>query len=325
MRSRHLISYMRLPFLAAIATVVVAATGAMAETYPSKTIRIVSMHPAGSVTDVLARPLAQKLNASLGQAVIVENKPGANGIIATSYVGKEPPDGYTILITSGSHIANAHLGKNLPYDPIDDFVPITQISASYGLALITSLPVKSVAELVEIGKKRQLTYAINGPGNVTHVAGLLLERMAGIKMVPVPYNRSTLATDVMTGTVDLAFFAVSLSVPLVQGGKIKALAVTGERRSPALPNAPTMQELGFKDFNVTGYFGLLAPRNTPRDRIDLIYRESKKALASPDVEKPIIRGGQYVVGSTPAEFEAFLKKDNVYQDRLMVELGLKKK
>jgi tripartite-type tricarboxylate transporter receptor subunit TctC len=320
-----MIDYVRLPFFAAVATMAVVATGVRAETYPDRAIRIVSMHPAGSVTDVLARPLAQKLNASLGQPVLVENKPGANGIIATSFVGKEPPDGYTILITSGSHIANAHLGKTLPYDPIKDFVPITQISASYGLALITSLPVKSVSELVELGKKRQLTYAINGPGNVTHIAGLLLERMAGIKMIPVPYNRTTLATDVMSGTVDMAFYAVSLSVPLVKGGKIKALAVTGERRSPALPDAPTMQELGFKDFDVTGYFGLLAPAKTPRDRIERIYSETKKALASPDVNATIVRGGQYVVGSTPDEFRAFLVKDNAYQDRLMVDLGLKKK
>jgi tripartite-type tricarboxylate transporter receptor subunit TctC len=325
MPDRRLNDRKRLPFFAAFAAVVLAATGASAENYPDRAIRIISMHPAGSVTDVLARPLARKLNASLGQPILVENKPGANGIIATSFVAKEAPDGYTLLITSGSHIANAHLGKTLDYDPIKDFAPIMQISASYGLALITNLPANSVAELVEIGKKRELTYAINGPGNVTHIAGLLLERMSGIKMVPVPYNRSTLATDVMTGNVDLAFYAVSLSAPLVAAGKVKALAVTGDRRSPALPKAPTMQELGYKDFDVTGYFGLLAPAKTPRERVELIYRESKKALASDEMEKIIVRGGQYVVGSSPDEFTAFLKKDNAYQDRLMVDLGLKKK
>jgi tripartite-type tricarboxylate transporter receptor subunit TctC len=315
----------RVLLIAVFAVTSMISTGARANDYPDRAIRIISMHPPGSVTDVLARPLAQKLNTSLKQPVIVENRPGANGIIATSAVAKAPPDGYTILITSGSHIANAHLGNKLPYDPIKDFAPITQLSASYGLALITKLPVNSVAELVALGKKKQLSYAINGAGNVTHIAGLLLERMADIKMVPVPYNQSTLATDVIAGNVDFAFFAVSLSAPLVNEKQVKALAVTGERRSPALPDAPTMQELGYKDFDVTGYFCLLMPANTPADRVELIHRESKNALASPELRNVIERGGQYVVGSSPTELLAFLKKDFQYQDRLMDELGLKSK
>jgi len=317
-----------LPWRSLTAALLVAAavtTAARAETYPSGTVRIISMHPPGSVTDLLARPLAQLLTASLGQPIIVENRPGANGILATSFVAKAAPDAYTLLITSGSHIANAHVGKPLPYDPIKDFAPITQLSASYGLALITNLPVKSVAELVELAKKRpgQLTYATNGTGNVTHIAGLLLERMAGIKMIPVPYNTPALTTDVIAGTVDMAFLAVSQSAPLVKEHRIQALAVTGARRSPALPDTPTMQELGYKDFDVTGYFGLLAPANTARDRVDTIHRESVKALAAPSLRSVIDNAGQYVVGSTPEEFLEFLKRDDVYQDRLMTDLGLK--
>ena len=300
-----------------------AATGAGAQDYPSNTIRIVSMHPAGSVTDVLARPLAQRLTASLKVPVIVENRPGANGIIATSYVAKTPADGYTLLITSGSHIANAHIGKPLPYDPIADFAPIIQLSNSYGLALITNLPANNVQELVQLAKKKELTYAINGVGNVTHVAGLLFERMAGIKkMVAVPYNTPALASDVMSGTVDIAFFSVAGSAPLAQSGRVKALAVTGPRRSPALPNAPALEELGFKDFDVTGYFGVLAPAGTPKDRVELIFRESRKALEAPELKNVIERGGQYVVGAGPDDFLAFLKKDDAYQKKLMSDLGL---
>jgi tripartite-type tricarboxylate transporter receptor subunit TctC len=304
-----------------------ALTGAMrdASAYPDGPIRIISMHPPGSVTDVLARPLAQRMNASLALPVIVENRPGANGILATSFVAKAPPDGYTLLITSGSHIANAHVGKTLPYDPIGDFVPITQLSASYGLALVTNLPVASMAELVALAKTRPLTYATNGVGNVTHVAGLMLEQREGLKMIPVPYNTPTLATDVMSGVVDFAFLAVSQSAPLVNDKRLKALATTGSRRSPALPDTPTMQELGYKDFDVTGYFGLLAPAGTARDRIEILYREAKKALAAPELAGVIGKSGQYVVGSTADEFLAFLKKDDAYQGKLMDELGLKGK
>jgi tripartite-type tricarboxylate transporter receptor subunit TctC len=309
---------------AATSALFMASSLAQAENYPDGTIKIISMHPPGSVTDLLARPLAQILNTELKQSVIVENRPGANGIIATGAVAKSEPDGYTLLITSGSHIANAFTGRKLTYDPIKDFAPITQISASYGLALITNLPVKSVADLVALAKKKPLTYAINGVGNVTHVCGLLLERMAGVKLIPVPYNRSNLASDVMAGNIDMAFFAVSQSAPLANDGKVKALAVTGTIRSPALPNTPTMEELGYKPFDVTGYFGLLAPAGTPRDRVDVIYRETKKALAMPQLKNIIERGGQYVVGSSPDEFLAFLKKDYAYQGKLMKDLGLRK-
>jgi tripartite-type tricarboxylate transporter receptor subunit TctC len=316
-RLRHCI-----PVLAAIILIAVG-KAAVAQDYPNNTIRIISMHPAGSVTDVLARPLAQRLTTSLKVPFIVENRPGANGIIATSYVAKAPADGYTLLITSGSHIANAYIGNPLPYDPIADFAPTIQLSNSYGLALITNLPANNVQELIELAKKKELTYAINGVGNVTHIAGLLFERMSGIKrMVPVPYNTPNLASDVMSGTVDLAFFSVAGSAPLAQGGRVKALAVTGPLRSPALPNSPTLQELGFKDFDVTGYFGVLAPAGTPKDRVELICRESRKALEAPELKNVIDRGGQYVVGAGPDDFLAFLNKDNAFQKKLMSDLGL---
>ena len=157
---------------------------------------------------------------------------------------------------------------------IKDFAPVTQLAASYGLALITNLPVKSVAELVALAKKKpgQLTFATNGVGNVTHVAGLLFDARTGMKMIAVPYNTPNLITDVMTGQVDMAFYSVAAAAPLVKAGKIKALALTGSRRAPALPDTPTLQELGYKDFDVTGYFGLLFPAGTPHERIDAIYR-----------------------------------------------------
>jgi tripartite-type tricarboxylate transporter receptor subunit TctC len=325
MRRRTLSNILGTFLFAVLAIATVAACTARAEDYPTRPIKIVSPHPVGVATDILGRALALKLNESLGQPVILENRPGANGMIAAGQIAKAAPDGYTLHITTGAHIANAFVAKDLPYDVIKDFAPVTQLAASYGLALITNLPVKSVAELVELAKKKQLSYATNGVGNITHVAGLLFDARTGTKMVAVPYNTPQLTTDVMTGTVDLTFFSVAAAAPLVNGGEIKALAVTGSRRSPSLPDTPTLQELGYKDYDVTGWFGLLVPAQTPRDRIDRIHREAIKALATPEIKRVIEVGGFYAVGSTPDEFAAFLKKDYEYQGRLMGDLGLKAK
>ena len=298
-----------------------------AENYPSRTITIISPHPVGVATDILARALGDKLSASFKQPIVVENRPGANGVIAEGAVAKAAPDGYTLLITSGAHIANAFTVKKLPFDVLKDFAPVTQLAASYGLALITNLPVKSVADLVALAKKKpgQLTFATNGVGNVTHVAGLLFDARTGVNMIAVPYNTPNLITDVMTGQVDMAFYSVAAAAPLVKAGKIKALALTGPRRAPALPDVPTLQEIGYKDFDVTGYFGLLFPAGTPPGRIDAIYRASKDALSSPQLKRVLDVSGMYTVGSSPEQFAAFLNQDYAYQDKLMSELGLKVK
>ena len=311
--------------IAGLTLTTLAISNLLAQEYPNSAIRIVSPHPPGVATDVLARAIAQKLNESLGQPVVVENRPGANGIVAAGTIAKAPPDGYTLHITSGAHIANAFVAKNLSYDVIKDFAPVTQLAASYGLALVTNLPVNSVSELVDLAKKKELSYATNGIGNITHVAGLLFEARTGIKMIAVPYNTPNLTSDVMTGTVDLTFYSIAAAAPLVNGGKLKALAVTGSRRSPTLPNTPTLQELGYKDYDVTGWFGFLFPANTPRDRIEKVYRVTLEALATPEVKRVLDVGGFYTVGSTPEEFAAFLGKDYDFQNRLMDELGLKAK
>jgi tripartite-type tricarboxylate transporter receptor subunit TctC len=324
---RHAVNALVRRLLIAFAAAAITAMPLRAETYPSRAITVISPHPVGVATDILARALGEKLSAALGQSIIVENRPGANGVIAEGAVAKAQPDGYTLLITSGAHIANAFTVKKLPYDVLKDFAPVTQLAASYGLALITNLPVNSVADLVALAKKRpgQLTFATNGVGNVTHVAGLLFDARTGVNMIAVPYNTPNLITDVMTGQVDMAFYSVASAAPLVKSGKIKALALTGSRRSPALPNTPTLQELGYKDFDVTGYFGLLFPAGTPRDRIERIYHASKDALASPQLQRVLDISGMYPVGSSPEEFAAFLQHDYQYQDRLMGELGLKVK
>jgi tripartite-type tricarboxylate transporter receptor subunit TctC len=297
---------------------------ARAQDYPTRVIKIVSPHPPGIATDVLGRALATKLNEKFGQPVILENRPGANGIVAAAAVAKADADGYTIHITTGTHIANAFTGTKLSYDVIADFAPITQLAASYGLALLTNLPVNSVEELVALGKKRRLTYAMNGAGNITHIAGLLLEKRAGIEMTAVPYNTPQLTTDVMSGAVDFTFISIATAIPLVNSGKLKAIAVTGTKRAPSLPKVPTMQEIGYKDFDITGWFGLLFPAKTPADVVTRIYKESIAALQSPELKRVMDVGGFYVVASSPEEFARFLKSDFEFQGKLLKELGLSK-
>ena len=301
--------------------------GAAAEQYPNRVIKIVQPFAAGGSTDVLARGLAQKLSEALGQPVIVESRPGANGIVAAQSVARSAPDGYTMLLTTGSHTANPHVAKNLPYDAVADFAPITQLAGSYGLALITTLPVNSVAELVALAKSKPgtMSYATSGVGNLTHVSGRLFEARSGISLISVPYNTPALITDTLSGTISMTFNSLITATPLVKQGKFKALAITGDRRSPALPDTPTMNEAGIKDYVLTGYFGILFPAGVPRERVDLIARESAKALASPELKRIVEDNGLFVVGSKPDEFAAYLKNDYAFQGTLMDELGMKAK
>jgi tripartite-type tricarboxylate transporter receptor subunit TctC len=301
--------------------------GSHAPDYPSHGLKIVNPFAAGGSTDTLSRGLAQKLSDYLGQSVIVETKTGANGIVGATTVARAAPDGYTILLTTGSHTANPHVTAKLPYDALGDFAPISQIAGSYGLVLLSNLAVKSLPELVALAKTKPdgLSYATSGIGNLTHVAGRLLEARAGIKLVAVPYNGPNLLIDTITGVVDMTFISTITAVPFVNSGKIKALAITGTQRCPAFPDTPTLRELGYSDYDLTGFFGILTTGGTPADRVERLYRETARALATPDMTKLIDDAGLFTVGSTPAEFAAFLKNDFAYQGRLMDELGMKAK
>jgi tripartite-type tricarboxylate transporter receptor subunit TctC len=317
----------KLRALAACTLAALACTGATAEEYPNRVLRIVQPFPPGGSTDVLARGLALKLGEYLGQSVIVESRPGANGIIGAQSVARSTPDGYTMLLTTGSHTANPHVAKNLPYDALKDFAPISQLAASYGLALITNLPVKSIAELTALAKERpqRLSYGMSGVGNLTHVAGRLFEARIGATMVAVPYNTPALIPDTISGTVDMTFNSMITAVPLVTSGQLKALAITGDRRSPGLPDTPTMTEAGVKNYVLTGYFGILFPAGTPRERVERIHRETVRALATPELRRVIEDNGLYPVGSSPDEFARYLAQDFANQGRLMDELGLRPK
>lgn len=310
------------------ATTFAIVANATAQPFPDKPIKIVQPFPAGGSTDVVARGIAVKLQETLGWTVIVEARPGANGIVGITAVQKSAPDGYTMLLTTGSFGANPHVARNAGYDPINDFQPITQVAGSYGLALLTNLPVNSIKELVALAKEKPgtLSYATSGVGNITHVSGKLFEVRAGIQLIAVPYNTPAMLTDVMTGTVSMTFNSLITAVPLVQGKQLKALAITGDKRAPALPDVPTMSEAGVANWDLTsGYFGLWFPAGVARDRLDRVNREIVKALQAPDLKRLIEDNGLYVVGSSPEEFAKVVKADFEYQGKITDELGMRPK
>lgn len=300
---------------------------ARAENYPERPIRVIIPFSAGGPNDLIARPLGDKMSEALGQPVVIDNRPGANGITGTAFVAKSPPDGYTMLMTTGSFTANQAFSAKPPYDVLADFAPITQLAQSYGIALTVrpSFAAKSLLELVDMARRApgRYSYAHSGIGNANYVAAELFQQLAGIELIRVPYKgTSSFATDLISGQVDMGFMSAVFATPNVNSGLLRALATTGRERAPSLPDTPTFQEFGFKDMDVTGYFGLWFPAGTPRQRVDRINREAVKALASPQVQKVLADSGLKVVGSTPGEFAQFVENDLEWQTTIMKRIGL---
>lgn len=296
-------------------------------TYPTRPIRLTTPFTAGSTLDIMGRLVAENLGASLGQNVVVDNRPGANGIIGTSLVARAPADGYTMLLTTGSFTGNVVLNKKLPYDTVRDFAPITQIARSYGLVLVVnpSVPAKSVSELVELAKSHpgKLSYASSGVGNMTHLVAALFNSLAGVDITHVPYKGSGPAmTDVLGRQVDMTFVSTVFVQPFLKDKRVRALALTGGERTPVLPDIPTFKELGFPDFEMTGWYGLWFPAHTPRGRVDRIQREIKKAVGSPHMKSRLDELGLVAVASTPAEFVKFLQDDLLLQTRIAKQAGI---
>ncbi|MBX6426973.1 MAG: tripartite tricarboxylate transporter substrate binding protein [Variibacter sp.] len=305
----------------------IAACPARAETYPERTIRMIVPFSAGGPIDLLGRPLADKLSTLLGQPVVVDNRPGANGIIGTVAVAKSEPDGYTMLMTTGSFTANAFTAANLPYDPLKDFAPITQIARSYGITFLVSpsFPAKSVAELVELAKKEpgKLSYAHAGIGNATHIAAELFQKAAGIKLLAVPYKGAgSFLSDIVSGQVNMGFTSTVAAVPYVRSGQLRALATTGTKRAPSLPEVPSFDELGYKKAVLVGYFGLWFPAGTAPERIERVHRAVAEALRTPEMQAVIDKSGIEAVGSGPEEFARFLAEDYAMNAELLPSIGV---
>ena len=282
--------------------------------YPNKLVRVIVPSPSGGPPDQIARIIANKLQTALGQTVIVENRAGAGGMVGTAYVAKTPPDGYTVLVTTASHTAIPAFTPNTPYDAVKDFTHVTLLAENFGQVLTVrpTLPVKTVQELVALARKQpgKLSYGQAGLGTASHIPAEVMLGAANIEMLQVPYKGTPAAmTDLLGGHIDVFFIGTQIALPLVQEGKIRALAVTGKERWKGMPDVPTMQEQGFKDYNIVNWFGAWLPAGAPPEIVARLHAEIARALKDPEVEKEFDTLGLRGVGSTPDEFARFVAKD----------------
>lgn len=291
-----------------------AAVPVAAQTYPVKPIRMIVPSTPGGGPDLMARAIAQKLSETMGRQVVVETRPGAGGIIGSEYVAKSPADGYTLIMgNAGSHSVNPGLYRKLPYDPQRDFAPVSLVSSAPNILIVhPSLPVKSVKDLIAIAKARpgDLTFGSGSNGSTAHLSGELFRTLAKVNMVHVPFKGAPAAViGVMTGEVSLAILNLPPALPHVKSGKLKALGVSTAKRSSAVPDLPTIAEAGLPGYEATAWFGVLAPAGTPAGIITRLNAEIVKGLSAGDVRKRIAADGGEVIGSTPEEFAAVMKRD----------------
>ena len=293
---------------------VLAATGALAQTYPVRPVRlIVPTTPGGSV-DTLARTIAPRLSERFGHQVVVDNRSGAGGTIAAEFTARSVPDGYTLMIgTIASLATNVSLQQKLSYDPLRDFAPVTLVATqNLVLTVHPSVPAKNVRELVKLAKARpgQLAFASAGNGTGSHLSGELFKQLAGVDVLHIPYKGVAPAlVDVISGQVSMSFPSILTSLPQVQSGRLRALAVSGAQRSGAMPDLPTMMEAGVKDYESATWYGIVAPVATPPEIVNKLNAEIAAILKQPDTRERSARDGADPVGNTPQQFGAFMKSE----------------
>lgn len=284
-----------------------------AQGYPTKPIRLIVPWVAGGGTDIVARIIAPKFAENLGQQVVIDNRPGANGIIGSDIASKALPDGYTMILEAVEHVINASTYARLPYDTVKDFAPVG-LAATHSLVLIVapSFPAKSLRELVALAKSKpgQLNFGSWGEGSLAHLSGELLKNKAGISMVHVPYKGAPQAiTDILGGRLPLMYTTMPTGIPHIKAGKLRALAVTSARRLPLVPDVPTMIELGYPDFEVESWRGLYVPAGTPKKIIARLNTELVKVLQMPDIRERIVVAGFEPATSTPEQFDKFSRTE----------------
>lgn len=292
-----------------------ALSGADAQPYPAKSVRLIVPFAAGGSTDIIGRTVGQKLTELWGQTVIVDNRPGGSTVIGTDIVAKSPPDGYTLLVTPAPFTIVPSLIAKLPYDPGRDFEPIMLINTTPLVVVLNpGVPAKSVPELIALAKARPgaLNFGSSGSGGSNHLAGELFNAMTGVKMVHIPYKGNAPAlTDLLGGHVDLVYNGLTSALPFIKSGKLRALAVTSLNRAGALPDLPTLNESGLKGFQAVAWNGLTAPARTPKDIVGKINADVVKILKSPELVERLKAEGSDPVGSTPGEYAAFLRDEIV--------------
>jgi tripartite-type tricarboxylate transporter receptor subunit TctC len=309
-------------------TFLAAAGAAAAQPYPTKSIRIVVPWPAGGPPDQVGRLLGQRLGEAFKQQVIVDNRPGANSIIGTDNVAKSPPDGYTWLLTTGSHTHNAAFHTKLPYDTLNDFIGLTKPAETAGMVLAVhpSLPAKSVKELVTLSKARpgELTFGSAGNGNTLHLAGELFKLATGAAITHVPYKGAAPAlNDLLGGHISMMFASPLSLTPPIRAGKLRGLAQTGVRRNRTLPELPTLGDLGIRGAEMSGWYGLYAPARTPKEIVDRMLGEVLKAVKEPGIQEKIGNLGAETVGMPQDEFNRYVASEIRRYTEFGKRIGLK--
>ena len=297
------------------------------QTYPTKPVRFVVPFVPGGPTDIQGRMLGEKLGQRLGQQVIIDNRGGAGGNIGMELTAKSPPDGYTIVIaTVGTWAVNPYLYQ-LPFDPVKDFAPITQVSTAPGVLVVhPSTPVKNVKELIALGRKHpgQLNYGSSGVGGFGHICGELFTLMTGTKMTHIPYKSSAPSlTDLVAGNIQVLFNNMISTTPFVKSGRVRALATTGAKRSPALPDLPTLDEAGLKGYENSSWSAVAAPAGTPPAIIARLHKEFMEILRMPDIQKRHAEVGAEIIASTPEQYHAYLKSELAKFAKLVKAAGIK--
>jgi len=300
--------------LSIIGLIFLFANVAAGQNYPNRALRIVVPLTPGGGNDTIARLIAQRLTVTLKQQVVVDNRPGAGGLIGADYVAKSAADGYTLLLGNVANMAIIpNIQKNVPYDPLKDFAPVSLIASAPLLVVVhPSLPVKSIKQLIAFAKARpgQLNYASNGVGTTTHLATAMFAMMTDVKLVHVPYKGLSAAMgDLMGGQVPLMFSSAVAMLPHVKSGRLRVLAMTGAKRSPAIPDIPTVAESGVPGYEAGSWYGIVAPTGTPRPVIDLLSQQIAAAAKAPDMARHLAADAVVAIGSSPEQFATHIKKE----------------
>jgi tripartite-type tricarboxylate transporter receptor subunit TctC len=302
------------------------AAGAAAQGYPTRPIRVIVPSGAGGSVDTLARLTAQKMSASLGQQIVVENRSGSGGVIGSEIAARAAPDGYTLLMAYGSHVINPTLYPRLPYDTVKDFSPITQVAVQPLLVNVhPALPARSVKELIALAKARpgQLLYGSAGAGSGGHLATEIFAMMANVRMIHVPYKGSAAAMfDVVAGNTQLMILTLITSLPQVRAGKLRAIGISSAKRSPIVPDVPAVAET-IPGYDVEVSYFLLAPAGTPREIIARLHTEAARALHQPDIVERLARDGARPVGNTPEETARYIDAEIVKWGKAVKASGAK--
>lgn len=327
---RHMHTQIRKMFVGAMAlgAATMCATAGAQANFPVKPMRILIGFVPGGFTDIAGRMVAQGLGDALGQQVIAENRPGANGGVAAELTARAVPDGYTFYMASPGHTTNPMLQARTHYDPIKDFTPISLFADIPNVLVIhPSVPVKTLKELVALLKSRPayLTLATTGVGAPGHLSGELMQMLTGTKLIHVPYKGSApVMVDLIGGQVDLSFPSTASALPYVQQGRIRAIAVTSVKRSPAYPDVPTMVEAGLPDFVVSGGYGVIGPARMPKEIVARLSSEIIRLAKNPDIRARLLKLGAEAVGNTPEEFAALIVNDHVKWAKVIKAAGMKK-